>query len=174
MPRNLVIFDGSNFYHKVKSLCPNKHLTNFNYIKLVTLITDSPTNIVEYCVGEIRKSPKNPISEILYKNQQALFYNLQTQGINVKRGFMLENKGKFHEKGVDVRIAVDLLKGALKNEYDNCFLITSDTDIIPAIEEARLVGKKVVYVGFSHAPNKAMSSNCSKTIAITKKMLERC
>lgn len=86
----------------------------------------------------------------------------------------MEIQGKFHEKGVDVRIAVDLLKGALKDEYDACYLITSDTDIIPAIQEARKAGKEVVYVGFSNLVNNAMSANCSRTVNITKSMLDQC
>ena len=86
----------------------------------------------------------------------------------------MEIQGKFHEKGVDVRIAVDLLKGALKDEYDACYLITSDTDIIPAIQEARSAGKEVVYVGFSNLTNNAMSANCSRTVSITKDMLKQC
>ncbi|PIX31320.1 helicase, partial [Candidatus Berkelbacteria bacterium CG_4_8_14_3_um_filter_33_6] len=45
---------------------------------------------------------------------------------------MLKSDGKYHEKGVDVRIAVDILRGALKNEYRRCFVISSDTDLIPA------------------------------------------
>ena len=174
MLRNLIIFDGSNFYHRAKSLFPQKHLTNMDYIKLVELVTGAGQNTVEYCVGEIRKKPKDLFSRKLYQNQQALFYNLEGQGVVVKKGFMMEIQGKFHEKGVDVRIAVDLLKGALKDEYNACYLITSDTDIIPAIQEARSAGKEVFYVGFSNLTNNAMSANCSRSVFITKDMLEQC
>lgn len=174
MPRNLVIIDGSNFYHRSKELFPEKHLTNLNYRKLAELITGDISNAIVYCVGEMRWISNNMYYQNLYKNQQILFYNLQEQKVVVKKGFMMEFQGRYHEKGVDVRIAVDLLKGALKDEYDSCYLLTSDTDIIPAIEESRVAGKEVVYVGFSHLVNNAMSANCSRTVAITKEMLNQC
>jgi len=174
MAKNLVIFDGSNFYHRSKELSPNKHLSSLNYKKLVSLITKGHDNNICYCVGEMRWVSNNPYYQDQYKKQQAFIYSLQSQGVVVKKGFMMQINGKYHEKGVDVRIAVDLLKGALKSEYDSCFLISSDTDIIPVIEEARLGGKEVVYVGFSHLTNKAMSSNCSRTVNITKSMLDQC
>ena len=37
--------------------------------------------------------------------------------------------GKFHEKGVDAQIAVDFVRGSIKNEYDKFYLISSDTDL---------------------------------------------
>jgi len=54
---------------------------------------------------------------------------------------------------VDVKIAVDLIVGAYDNIYDTAILISSDTDLIPAIKKIRHLGKKVQYVGFSHQPS---------------------
>lgn len=55
MRENLVIFDGSNFYHGAKKLSPRTHLTDFKYHKLVEHVTKSKHNKIEYCVGEIRQ-----------------------------------------------------------------------------------------------------------------------
>ena len=41
MAKDLVIFDGSNFYHGSKNLSSETHLTNFDYIRLVEIITGS-------------------------------------------------------------------------------------------------------------------------------------
>ena len=171
--KNLVIFDGSNFYHGAKRVSPRTHLTNFDYLKLVEVITKSKNNIIEYCVGEIQQREFSK-SRILYANQQALFYNLANQKIVIKKGYMLYSKLVYHEKGVDVRIAVDILRGALKNEYDKCYLISSDTDILPAILEAKEEGKKIIYVGFEKNVSRAMAVNCSKTILITREMIRKC
>lgn len=174
--RNLVIIDGSNFYHKAKKIAPNIHLTNYNYRKLAEMITNSEANDIEYCVGEIkhRVSGDSKIQQ-LYAGQQALFYTLQKQDIAVKKGFMLKTQGIFHEKGVDVRMATDIVRGALKNEYDTCYLITSDSDILPAVEAAKEVNKEVVYVAFEGAVvSKALEANCSDRFFITKKMIENC
>ncbi|MDO8610874.1 MAG: NYN domain-containing protein, partial [bacterium] len=169
MIKSTVIIDGSNFYHGCKYLNPNTHLTNFDYRKLVESITKNKPNIL-YCVGEIKKVFGDKKSEQMYAQQQSLFYNLEKQKISIYKGFMLKSDGKYHEKGVDVKIAVEIVAGALKNKYDVCYLFSSDTDIIPAIIEAKKAGKMVVYAGFEKRLSRAMIKNCNKTIMITSKI----
>ncbi len=172
MPRILAIYDGSNFYHGAKRLCPDKHLTNFGYRKLVEKITKQKNRLViEYCIGEIKQEKNNKKSVALYASQQSLFYSLEKQDVKIFKGFMLKSDGKYHEKGVDVRIAIEILKGALKDEYDQCLVFSSDTDIIPAIVEAKKAGKKITYVGFKDKLSRAMMANCSQTQVLGKSML---
>lgn len=47
------------------------------------------------------------------------------------------------EKGVDVSIALDIVLG----NYKTVFLLSSDTDLIPAIKKAKEMGRRVIYVG---------------------------
>jgi uncharacterized protein (TIGR00288 family) len=166
-----VIIDGSNFFHGSKHLCPEIHLTNYRYRKLVEKIVERKRVEILYCVGEIKKELGNKKAEGMYAQQQSLFYNLEQQSIKIYKGFMLKNNGKYHEKGVDVKIAVEIVSGALRNKYDECYLFSSDTDIIPAIEEARKAGKKVIYIGFEKRLSRAMMNNCSRTVVISAKMI---
>lgn len=46
------------------------------------------------------------------------------------------------EKGVDVKLAIDAVTGAVNNDYDVCVLCSGDTDMIPAIEAIRALGKR--------------------------------
>jgi uncharacterized LabA/DUF88 family protein len=39
---------------------------------------------------------------------------------------------------------------AAKNEYDSAILLSSDTDLIPAMDGIKEFGKRVEYVGFFH------------------------
>lgn len=177
MQKNLVIFDGSDFYHKAKKLARGIHLSSFNYRKLTETITGSKDgNFIEYCVGEIKPQKLgDEKANALYAGQQKLFYNLQQQNIVIKKGFMLKNQGVYREKGVDVRIATDVVRGALKDEYETCYVISSDSDILPAIEVAIDAGKKVVYVAFEGSiVSKALAINSSETKFITKSMIETC
>ena len=104
-----------------------------------------------------------------------MFYHLQQQRVVIKKGFMLKTQGVYHEKGVDVRIATDIVRGALKSEYDSCYVISSDSDILPAIETAISAGKKVMYVAFEGSVvSKALAINSSSTIFITKSMIDKC
>lgn len=75
--------------------------------------------------------------------------------------------GKFHEKGVDVQIAVDIVRGSIKNEFDKCYLISSDTDLLPAIQTAKDEKKEIIYVGFENFISRALTKNCSRYIIRT-------
>lgn len=174
MTKSLVIFDGGNFYHCAKNLSPETHLTKFNYLKLAEIIVGSKYYNIEYCVGEVRREKGNLKSEELYSQQQALFYNLEQQKIKIKKGYILKYGKEYFEKGVDVQIAIDIVRGAIKREYSKCFIISSDTDIIPAILDARKASKEIIYVGFENFISWAMKANCNRTVLITKKMFRLC
>jgi len=80
----------------------------------------------------------------------------------------LKSAGKFHEKGVDVNIAVDILVATYENLCDRIILVSSDTDLLPAIKKAKEKGKRVEYIGFSHMPSIAMVANCSESRLLKK------
>jgi uncharacterized LabA/DUF88 family protein len=79
----------------------------------------------------------------------------------------------YHEKGVDVLIAVDLLVGAYEDKYDTAILVSSDTDLLPAIEKVRSMKKKIEYIGFSHKPSYAMIANLDVRRLLIKEELEK-
>lgn len=173
MKKDLIIFGGSNFYHGAKHLSPRTHLTSFNYRGLAEKIAENKNVEIEYCVGEIIQKKHNEKSFKLYANQQALFYNLEQQKIMIKKGFMLYSNLCYHEKGVDVQIALDIAVGALKNKYRKCYIISSDTDILPAILVAKDEGKEIIYVGFDKSISRMMRAKCSKMICIKKEMIKK-
>jgi len=166
MKRILVIIDGSNFYHGCKKLTPNIHLTNFNYRLFFEKLTGVTKLKIIYCVGEIRKEKGSKKSEVLYAMQQSLFYNLERQKVIILKGYMLKSDGEYHEKGVDVQMAVEIMKGSFRNEFDSCYLVSSDTDLIPAIIEAKKQRKEICYVGFDKNLSRAMANNCTSTKVI--------
>ena len=170
MSKNLFIFDGSNFYHYTKKMCPDIHLTHFDYRAFAEKVVGEKCDI-NYCVGEIKQDPKNKKTIKLYANQQKLFFNLEKQGVRIRKGYMLKNQGVYHEKGVDVRIAIDIVRGALKKEYNNCFLVSSDSDLLPAIIDAKKEGKKIIYIGFKDFISNSLKRNSSKTFEIDKKFI---
>lgn len=169
-----VYFDGSNFYYKLRELeIPN--ITHFDYGKFSEwLARDREIISKRYYVGTVRASNDNEKGQKLRKEQQRLFSHLTSadQNFIVKQGYIMNNDGSYHEKGVDVKIAVDLLVGAYENIYDTAILISSDTDLIPAIQKIKFMGKKVEYIGFSHRPSLAMQKHASLSRLIIKEELE--
>lgn len=79
---------------------------------------------------------------------------------------------EIREKGVDVQIAIDLVIGAVEDSYDVAIVVSSDTDLIPAIKYVRLKGKTVEYVGFSNAPSLGMIKESDDRILLLKEQVE--
>ncbi len=69
------------------------------------------------------------------------------------------DSGRTREKGTDVKIAIDLVVGASDDLYDVAIVISSDTDLIPAIKYIKHKNKQVEYIGFSHAPSLGMQKH---------------
>ncbi len=166
--RVIVLIDGSNFYHRLKEIgCRN--LLSFDFAALLKhLVQKNKLVSAGYYVGVIRTEAGNPKSHELFRQQITLFGRLTRQGVTVHRGFLLKVDHSYHEKGVDVMIATHLLSGAFRDKYDTAILISSDSDLIPAIVEAQSIDKTVHYVGFHHKPSYALLKACKQSTLLTK------
>lgn len=60
-------------------------------------------------------------------------------------------KPDFEQKGVDMRIGLDIANHATNRLVDRLILITGDTDCIPAMKHARVNGLQVVLVAFPNS-----------------------
>lgn len=115
---------------------------------------------IRYYIGAVRRERNNRKSERLYADQQRLLRRLQGQSVVVTLGQIIRHPDKtYHEKGVDVRVAVEMIRFARLNKYDQAYLISSDTDLVPAVEEVQSFKKTVQYVGTP----KGQSFGLSKT-----------
>lgn len=56
---------------------------------------------------------------------------------------------KFQEKGVDVGIAIDLVSDVLSYGVSNIALLSSDTDLLPALQVIKNKKVRITYVSFS-------------------------
>lgn len=160
--------DGSNFYHRLRELgC--KQLLSFDYKRFAETLRGKGTIVQStYYIGLVREDINDTKTRTLMKNQQKLVSNLEKHGWKVKFGHMMKTDGAYLEKGVDVQIAVDLVSGAYENQYDRAILISSDTDLLPALEKVRAKGKKITYVGFSHKPSHALITHSDVRRLLTK------
>jgi len=157
--RIFIVIDGNNFYHRLKEL-ELENLLNFNYEKFSKFLAGERSLILKkYYIGSVREETGNLKSRKLMRDQRILMSRLKKYDFKIGFGHMLKTD-KYHEKGVDVLMAVDLLVGAYENLYDTAILVSSDTDLLPAILKIRQMKKKVEYVGFSPKPSYGLIS-CS-------------
>ncbi len=157
-----IYIDGSNFYHYLKdkeiSFSKGK---KFDYSKFIDFLVGEKRKCISkrYYTGIFKNRDGTDKSAKLVKNQQRFIASLENEGFTVKKGKIIYDNEKPREKGTDVKIAVDLVTGAIDNHYDLAILVSSDTDLIPAIQYARYKKKRIEYVGFSHAPSFGIQKN---------------
>ncbi len=138
MNKAVVFIDGNNFYFKLKELesqIDGKHsLLEFNFRKFAEwLVDDNELIQVRYYIGALKRQRNNEKSEKMYADQQKLVAKLQQQNIPITFGQLIQHPDKtFHEKGVDVRLAVEMIRLARENVYDVAYLVSSDTDLVAA------------------------------------------
>lgn len=168
--RCIILIDGSNFYFKLKDLKLH-NLLEFDFSSFVIKLAGKDKLVLStYYIGKIRTDGIKR-TNIIHANQQKLFAHLRKHNINYSLGYLLKSDGKFHEKGVDVNIAVDILVATYENICDRIIVVSSDTDLLPAVKKAKEKKKIVEYVGFSHMKSIAMINNCSRYTLLTKKDL---
>lgn len=167
----IILIDGSNFYFKVKELkLPS--LLYFDFSKFISyLIHDNKLVWAKYYVGKIRTDGTLKVQK-LFNQQRKLLAHLKKHQVDYSLGYLSESQGKFHEKGVDVQMAVDMLIAAYEKTCDRIIFISSDTDLLPAITQAKNKGKIIQYIGFSHQPSIALMRNCSRYRLLTKNELK--
>lgn len=83
----------------------------------------------------------------------------------------------FKEKGVDVKVAVDMVILACDKKVKEIIFGSSDSDLQPAIKEVRDRKVSCVYLGFESQPNKGLSYTTNRTLLIRNSELfefEKC
>lgn len=60
-------------------------------------------------------------------------------------------KPDFEQKGVDMRIGLDIANFSEKKSVDRIILITGDTDCLPAMKHARIAGLQIVLVSLPNS-----------------------
>ncbi|GGD96282.1 hypothetical protein GCM10011390_13810 [Aureimonas endophytica] len=77
-------------------------------------------------------------------------------------------KPDFEQKGVDMRIGLDIANFATQRSVDRIILVTGDTDCIPAMKNGRISGLQIVMIEFENhrlAPELLWHSDYKRRIA---------
>ncbi len=181
----VLFIDGENFKGKIRSVFkdagkgkPVWHEYNFNGLLDKVLGGVEIGQRVFYFARINEHEESKEKSKQLIEEQRLLKTHLEGQGFEVVlsgrvRGQMENGEGGkgrkvlvFKEKGVDVRIAVDMVSIACDKKADEIILGSSDSDLQPAIKEVRARGVFCVYLGFETQPNKGISYTTNRTIII--------
>ena len=177
MERISVYIDGGNFYHLViKKLDIEEN--DFDFDAFANMLINGRTaseSCKRFYKGSVREKEGDLRSKELMSKQTKLFTVLKKSGWDIKTsklrtrveelvidsrvfeyqklkkiGIEKIHTERMREKGIDVKIATDLLVGAFDDKYDTAIIVSSDSDLVPAIDWVRnRRKKKVEYIGFS-------------------------
>ena len=187
----ILLIDGENFKGKIKSVFlsagksrPVWHEYNFQGLLDKVLEGFEINRRLVYFARIKEHDDSKEKSKQLIEEQRLLKTHLENQGFEVVlsgrvRGQMEDGpKGKkvlvFKEKGVDVKIAVDMVTCACDKTFDQIILGSSDSDLQPAIHKAREKGLKVIYVGFESSPNIGLTKTTDSFILVKNSQILEC
>jgi len=184
MSKTILYIDGENLKHYLREVLIKQgirkdktNLENFNFASLFKKVLKGfKLSEKRFYSAKIKKHKETlKKSEELILKQRVLKTNLEKQGFNVIMGGnvrpqKIKTDGKvkiiFKEKGVDVKIAVDIVTDACDKGVQTVVLCSSDSDLQPAVQEARERKTEIVYMGFEFNPNKGLSYTTNRTILI--------
>ena len=156
--RAVALIDGFNLYHAIDNLGVHGKKNHLKWLDLRALAeiyapsSDYDLLAVKYFSAFATWLPD------AHKRHRAYVRALQSVGVQVIMGKFKEkdrhcyncgNRYKAHEeKETDVNLAIHLLNGAYKNEYDLALIFSADSDLAPAIRMVRAETQKTVRIVF--------------------------
>ena len=188
----IVFFDGQNLYHSAKDAwAPDKSLqisSPYNYpcydveklaTALVNLEPGRTLKEIRFYTGvpDPNRGPQKRFWHGFWSNK--LRY-LKSKGIYIYWG-RVNRSGQ--EKGVDVSIAVDLIRLTYEQAYDTAIIVSQDWDFGPAVRLAKQIAKdqkrwlvfeSAFCVADNAIPLKPRSVPGTKWIYINKSLYDSC
>lgn len=175
-----LFIDGENFRKKINDVLKEqgveKSSKDIALIQINKLIKDPLKSFTIFrkifYASKLHSHPDTKKkSEELIKAQRKLRNNLIEQGFEFAiagnvRAQKIGDKIIFREKGVDVKIAVDLISLACDKKIKTAILCSSDSDLQPAISELKSRGVEIIYLGFETSPNRGLSFTANRTILL--------
>jgi len=183
--KTILFIDGRNFIGGINSvLNPDKEekkevdFSIYNFRGLLNKVL-AGINIDKriFYIGRITKheETKDKSAELIQK-QRILKTHLENQGFEVVYAGRVRGREEvcpkghrfltFKEKGVDVKMAVDILTLAHNKEIKTAIIGSSDSDLQPAIRKLKDEGVERIYLGFEISPNKGLTFTTNRTVLI--------
>jgi len=197
MERVSILIDGSNFYHLVLKRLGIKE-AQFDFDKFAIFLANGRLISVmgkRFYIGTIREKEGDIKTKEAMAKQTSFFAMLKNSHWEIKTSKLKTRKEeiiiddrvvgyekllklgikriefeRLREKGIDVKLATDLIVGAIDNQYDTAIIVSPDSDLIPAIDWVRHRNKKKVeYIGFSISNDNSSDNSTKPLISLIKK-----
>ncbi|MBA4182032.1 MAG: NYN domain-containing protein [Anaerolinea sp.] len=150
MTRTMVFIDGSNLYH---SLRERYGRTDIDFAKLCNYLANGRELVRGYYYNATVDQGRE---EARYGDQQRFFDRLRrVPKLEVRLGTLVYPQAwpqaPPYEKGIDVRVATDMLTHAFRGNYDVAILVSGDNDFADALQAVKDLGRNVEVALFGNA-----------------------
>lgn len=182
MKKTVLFIDGENFIGKVEQVLKEEKVAiskvDITKIRIKELISSVFTDLTitesRFYSAKLRVHKETVEKSLhLISKQRALKTTLEKNGFefiiagNVRGQYVKvdgASKLVFKEKGVDVRIAIDMVTLSCDKKIETAIICSSDSDLQPAISEIKDRGVNVIYLGFGFSPNKGLMYSTNRTV----------
>ncbi len=192
--KTIIFIDGENFVYQLRDTLAKRRLVKYrdelSRVNIRALLANTLQDetikqaSIRYYASKVHIIDRTPElkerTERYAADAEVWKQALTDQRIEfVEAGHLLVRDGKpcqecghrepvLTEKGVDVQLATDLIRSSGDNV--RLVLLSSDGDLMPAVEEAKRRGSDLVYVGFRGVSNAALSRIASQRFTVTTKL----
>lgn len=172
--RIMIFIDGSNLYHIIKNLFPNKKPNDMDLEKFTNyLVGDRKLIRVYYYNAPLdrKKDEENYIKQQKFFEKIRRIPNFNFILCRMQKR-KVEGKIIYEVKEDDIHIAVDMVKLAYNGAFDTAILVSSDGDFVPAIQAVKERGKNVENIGFENKFSYHLKQECDKFILLKKDLVK--
>ena len=167
-----IYMDGSNTYHSLRNHIGRTSLDFLAFAR--KLAGEGQLRRVYYYSAPIDQS-RNPET---YRAQQQFFEHLrQTDFLELRLGRLVYRGaaiGTAYEKGVDIKLATDMVLHGILGHYDTAILVSGDTDFCDALQMVKDFGRHAEAALFNPAGSRELRRVADRTITIDQEFLSDC
>ena len=170
--RVTVYIDGSNLYHSLRDSMGRMEI---DLEKFRNKLVGERRLVRTYYYNATLDQKREPEA---YKNQQRFFDALRhIPYMEVRLGRLVYPPGAGsppHEKGVDIKIATDMIVDATRELYDVAMLVSGDTDFADALQAIKNMGRHVEVVLFNASGSWRIREVADRIIPVDEQFLRDC
>lgn len=170
MNRLMIFIDAEYVVSKMRDFLGKKKSikrTDINWKNIIQWITGKRRLIRAYYYSSRLNQEENSQT---YQEQQEYLKRLKLNipYFEIKLGRLVKVQGGWVQKGIDVKIALDMFSNAVKNHYDTVALVSGDSDFAEVISEIKeRYGKHVELYTFDKSIHDALRLAPDKHMVIS-------
>jgi uncharacterized LabA/DUF88 family protein len=170
--RAMVFIDGSNLYHTLKH---EYGRTDLDFVKFCAKLSGTRQLIRAYYYNATVDATKEPVR---HKDQQKFFQRIRRLPyFEVRLASLVYRNWPTvppYEKGLDIKLATDLLVHAFRQNYETAVLVSGDNDFADALQAAKDLGRNAEVALFHPAGSQKLRDVADRVIEVDSVFLSAC